>query len=439
MSFIILLSGIVLLIVLITVIKLNPFLAFIIVSILIGLLNGMSITSVINSIQKGMGDLLGSLIIIISLGAMLGKLIADSGAAETISSSLMNAFGRRYLMWALVLTAFIIGIPLFYGVGFVLLVPLIITISTKYNLPVLYIGLPMLAALSVTHGFLPPHPSPTALVQQFNADIGLTLLYGFIIAVPAIIVAGPVFAQTLKKYNVKLPDTFTPQNKNEESYPGIFISIFTALLPVLLITISTICKLFIHEKNILTEVITALGEPVIAMIITVLFALYTLGIARGRSMKNIMASVTEATKDISMLLFIIGGAGALKQILADGGISNDIAVSLKTMQLHPLFAAWFISAIIRVCLGSATVAGLTAGSIVAPMIAITGVDANLMVLATGAGSLMFSHVNDTGFWMFKEYFNLSIKDTLKTWSVMETIVSIMGLAGVFVINYFITR
>jgi len=438
MSFIILAIGILLLILLITWARLNAFLAFIIVSILIGLFNGMDVTAIINSLQKGMGDLLGSVIIILGLGAMLGKLVADSGAAQKIATGLMNAFGKKYLMWALVLTAFIVGIPLFYNVGSVLMVPLIITLSKRYNIPAVYIGIPMLSALSVTHGYLPPHPSPTALVTQYNADLGVTLLYGFIVAVPAIIVAGPLFALTLKKIDSKPLETFAGKNIPDNELPGLFISMFTAFLPVILIATGTIVKLLAPSENIIIKIIIALSDPVIAMTLTLLFAVYSLGLQRGRKMKEVMMPLTEAVKDIAMIVFIIGGAGALKQILTDTGISGQIAEGLQGMNVHPLFAAWSIAAIIRVCLGSATVAGLTAAGIVAPLVATTGVNPSLMVLATGAGSLMFSHVNDGGFWLFKEYFNLSFKDTIRTWSLMETIVSIVGIIAVFILNYFIS-
>ena len=437
MSFIILLIGIVLLILLITWVKLSPFLAFILVSILIGFSNGMDISTITNALQKGIGDLLGSIVIILGLGAMLGKLIADSGAAQKIATGLMEMFGRKYILWALLLTGFIIGIPLFYGTGFVLVVPLIITLSYRYNISAVYIGLPMLAAMSVTHGFLPPHPSPTVLVKQFNADLGLTLLYGLLVAIPTILVAGPLFALTLKKYSTKPLELFKGRDVPAEELPSMFYSVFTALLPVILIGLNTIVSLTTSSQNLFTKTCKVLGDPIVAMAITVLFATYSLGIKNGKKIKDLMQTMTDSIKDISIILLIVGGAGGLKQVLIEGGISDQIAVLVHNMDIHPLLAAWSIAAIIRVSLGSSTVAGLTTAGIVAPMILTTGVDPNLMVLVTGAGSMMFSHVNDSGFWMFKEYFNMSIKDTLKTWSLMETIVSVMGLISVLVLNYFI--
>jgi Gnt-I system high-affinity gluconate transporter len=384
-----------------------------------------------------MGDLLGTLIIIIGLGAMLGKLVAESGAAEKIAAGLIRFSGEKNLVWALLLTAFIIGIPLFYNVGFVLILPLAISIATKYKIPPVSLALPAIAALSVTHGYLPPHPSPTALVQQFHADLGLTLLYGFIVAIPCIILAGPVFAKTLKKYNNRPLESFIATPKDEASLPGMFISIITAFMPVILISAATITKMLVPEDNVIKKIILSLGEPPVAMLITVLFALYSLGLKQGRTMTQIGNSMGDAVKDIAVILFIVGGAGSLKQVLIDTGISDQIATSLQHLNINPLLAAWSISAMIRVAIGSATVAGLTTAGIVAPMIVTSGANPNLMVLATGAGSLFFSHVNDSGFWLFKEYFNLSIKQTMKTWSIMETIVSVVGIISVLILSYFI--
>ena len=437
MSFVILLIGMLLLILLITWAKISPFLAFILVSILIGFSNGMDISTITNALQKGIGDLLGSIVVILGLGAMLGKLIADSGAAQKIATGLMEIFGRKYILWALLLTGFIIGIPLFYGTGFVLVVPLIITLSYRYNISAVYIGLPMLAAMSVTHGFLPPHPSPTVLVKQFNADLGLTLLYGMFVAVPTILVAGPLFAITLKKYTIKPLELFKGKDIPAEELPSMFYSVLTALLPVLLIGLNTVVTLITTSQNIFTKTCQVLGDPIVAMTITVLFATYSLGLKNGKKIKDLMHTMTDSIRDISIILLIVGGAGGLKQVLIEAGISEQIALLLRDINIPPLLAAWSIAAIIRVSLGSSTVAGLTTAGIVGPMIVTTGVDPNLMVLVTGAGSMMFSHVNDSGFWMFKEYFNMSIKDTLKTWSLMESLVSVMGLIAVLVVNYFI--
>ena len=260
--------------------------------------------------------------------------------------------------------------------------------------------------------------------------------FGFLIAIPAIIIAGPLFSITLKKYHSKPLAIFSNKNFDENNKPSLFFSLLAAFLPVILIALDTIVKILFPQKNGITSFIHTIGDPSIAMLISLLIALYSLGIRQGKKIAAIMAPMTEAIKEISSILLIIAGAGALKQILTDSGISNELIQPLIGLSIHPLLLAWGISAIIRVSVGSATVAGLTTAGIVAPLIASTGVNPCLMVLATGAGSLMFSHVNDPGFWMFKEYFNLTVKETIKTWSLMETIVSVVGLIGVLIINSF---
>ncbi len=435
MPLLIVISGIVLLFILIAVFKLNAFISFIIVCLLVGILQGMELTAVIQSIQNGIGNTLGFLVMILGFGAMLGKLVADSGAAQRITSSLVSKFGLKYVQWALVLAGFIVGIPMFYSVGFVILVPLVFTVAASTGLPLIYVGLPMLSSLSVTHGFLPPHPAPSAIAEMFQADIGKTLLYGIIIAIPTIIVAGPLFSRTIKHIKATpLKEFYNPVILKDHEMPKMGISIFTALLPVILIIISTLTSTFLPGESTLKTIIVFMGNPVIAMLISVLVAIYTLGLSRGKKMTELMDSLTKSISSITMVLLIIAGAGALKQILIDSGVSNYIGELLSDSSISPLILAWLIATIIRVCVGSATVAGLTAAGIVLPLVANTGVSAELMVLAIGAGSLMFSHVNDSGFWLYKEYFNLSVKDTLKTWTVMETTVGTMGLIGVLIMN-----
>ena len=438
MPLLIVILGIILLFILIVKFKLNAFITFIIVSLFVGIAEGMKLENVIESIQNGIGNTLGFLIMILGFGAMLGKLVADSGAAQRITSKLVSKFGLKYIQWAVVLTGFIVGIPMFYSVGFVILIPLVFTVAAATGLPLLYVGLPMLASLSVTHGYLPPHPAPTAITVMFNADLGKTLVYGIIVAIPAIIVAGPLFSRTIK--NIKatpLKEFINPRILEDHEMPGLGISIFTALLPIILIASATLADLFLPEDFYFSPIIYFLGNPVIAMLIAVLVAIYTLGLARGKKMPEIMGSVSSSISGITMVLLIIAGAGALKQVLVDSGVSDYIAGMLRGSTISPLLLAWFIATIIRVCVGSATVAGLTAAGIVLPMVSNPGVNAELMVLAIGSGSLMLSHVNDGGFWLFKEYFNLSVRDTLRTWTVMETTVGVMGLIGVLILNSFI--
>lgn len=429
---------IILLILLVSWAKVNPFLAFLFVSIAAGLCLGIPLGKISGSIQKGLGDTLGSLAVIICLGAMLGKLVASSGAAQKIADVLVKAFGIKYIQLALVAAAFVIGIPLFYGIGFVLMVPLIFSVTYKYKLPAVYIGLPMLSALSVTHGFLPPHPSPSALVVIFHANMGLTLLYGLIIAIPAVIIAGPVFAQFLKKIPSVPLATFRAEELPADKLPGAFNSFFTALLPVLLLGITAAFPFIGNSKDHLHQVVAFVGDPSIVMLIALIIGTYTLGVKQHKSMGHLSIIYGDAIKDISLILLIIGGSGAFKQVLTDSGVSNEIAAGLQSFNLQPLFLGWLIAAIIRVSLGSATVAGLTAAGIVSAMlIKDPTINPNLMVLSIGAGSLAFSHVNDSGFWLYKEYFNLTIKDTILSWSLMETIVAFVGLAGVLLLNMFI--
>lgn len=435
MPLIIVIIGILLLFLLITQRKLNAFLSFLIVSIFVGTAEGMNTLDVIDSIQKGIGSIMGNLIIILGLGAMLGKLVADSGAAQRITTKLIDTFGKKYIQWAVVLTGFVVGIPMFYTVGFVILIPLIFTIAATTRLPLLYVGLPMIASLSVTHGYLPPHPAPTAIAVTFNADIGRTLLYGILVAIPAIIVAGPLLSRTMKNIKASpLKQFVNPVILTKEQMPGTAISVFSALLPVILIATAALIELMVPDDFYLKKKLVFLGNPVIAMLISVLVAIRTLGIAQGRKMKAVMESASNGIKGITMVLFIIAGAGALKQVLIDSGVSQYIGDMLQGSAISPLILAWLIATIIRVCVGSATVAGLTAAGIVLPLVEGTGTSPELMVLAIGSGSLMLSHVNDSGFWLFKEYFNLSVKDTLKSWTVMETTVGVMGLLGVLVLN-----
>ena len=417
--------------------KINAFLAFLIVSIIAGLLLGIPLTKITQSVQKGIGDTLGSLVIVIALGAMLGKLVAESGASQKITNVLMKAFGEKNIQWALMVTGFIVGIPLFYNVGFVLMIPLIFSAAYQLKMPAVFVGLPMLAALSVTHGFLPPHPSPTALVAQFSANMGLTLLYGIIIAIPAILLAGPVFARTLKDIDAEPLATFRKEPVDSSLLPSGAVSFMASLLPVFLLVLTTIIPMVIPMEGGVKDFMHFISEPSIVMLIALCYATFALGVNGKRSMSEVMKIYVEAVKDVAIILLIVAGAGALKQVFTDSGVSAQIAGMLKSWTIHPLVLGWLIAAVIRVCIGSATVAGLTTAGIIAPVITASSVDPNLMVLAIGAGSLMFSHVNDSGFWMFKEYFNLSIKQTIRSWSVMETIVGVVGLAGVLILDIFI--
>lgn len=422
---------------LISFVRIHTFLAFLAVSLGVGLALGLKPLEILDSIQKGIGGTLGSITAIIALGAMLGKLVAQSGAAQRIAVQLMELVGTRHARWAFLVTGFIVGLPLFYSVGFLLLAPLVITVSYRYKLPALYLGLPMLASLSVTQGYLPPHPAPLAILKQFNADMGLTLFYGIIVSIPAILVSGALFGSTVKRYTTLANPAFIAPDLQEDQMPSARASFLTVLLPILLIGLSTFLSPFLPDNSLIQQVVVFVGEPVVSMFLSVLVATYTLGLRRGKTMPDVTGLFGDAIKDVAMLFLIFGGAGALKQVLTDGGVSQSIAEMMEDSTLHPYVLAWGMAALIRVCTGSSTVSGITTAGFVTPMLATTGVEPNLMVLSIGAGSMMFSHVNDTGFWLFREYFQLSMADTLKTWSVMETLVSVTGLIGVMALSWVI--
>ena len=430
--------GILLLFFLIVICRLNAFIAFIIVAIGIGIGQGMPLDALISSVEKGIGNTIGFLVMILGLGAMLGKLVAESGAAQQITNGLIRIFGVKNTKAAVMLTGFIVGVTMFYSVGFVVLVPLVFTVASATGLSLIGVGLPMLAALSVTHGFLPPHPAPSALSVMFDADIGKTLLYGITLAIPAILISGPLLTRFLPKVEAKpLKEFMASKTFDVSELPSLTNSLLTALLPVLLIGFATIISSFLNVNSTLYDLVNFIGNPVIALLLTLLIGTYTLGVARGKSMDDIMKIYATAASGITMVLLIISGAGALKQILIDSGVSQYIGGLLQITSLSPLLIGWIIATLIRFSVGSATVAGLTTAGIVLPLVQTTDVSPELMVLAIGSGSLMLSHVNDSGFWLFKEYFNLSVKETLSTWTVMETSIGISGLVGVLFLNQFI--
>lgn len=359
--------------------------------------------------------------------------------------TLVARFGEKNIQWAVVVASFIIGIALFFEVGLVLLIPIVFAISRQLRVSILYLGIPMVAALSVTHGFLPPHPGPTVIAGEYKANIGEVLLYGFIVAVPTVIIAGPVFTKIAKRL---VPESFTRTGNiaslgeqkefDLDETPGFGISVFTAMLPVLLMSVATIFTLLqetlgLGESSVISA-IEFIGNASTAMLISLLVAVYTMGIARKIPMQTVMESCTTAIAQIGMMLLIIGGGGAFKQVLIDGGVGTFVAQLFEGSALSPILLAWLIAAILRISLGSATVAALSTAGLVIPLLEQSDVNLALVVLATGAGSLIASHVNDAGFWMFKEYFGLSLKETFATWTVLETIISVCGLGFVLLLS-----
>lgn len=438
-SIIIIIISLLLLIFLVAYYKVDAFLAFVLVSLGAALCLGIPVQKIPEILNKGVGNIYQSMALIIIFGAMLGKLVAESGAAQRIADVMIGAFGTKHIQWGMMLTGFIVGIPLFYDIGFVILVPIIFSIVNKYKMPAIYIGMPMLAALSVAHGFLPPHPSPVALVTMFDANMGMTLILGLTAAIPAIIVAGPLFSKTLKKIKTGSVDAFTAKEVSTEfKRPGKANSFITATLPVFMLIITTVLTQFCPNlSETAKNLLSFFSSPTIVMLIAVIVATYTLGIKQGRSIKSIMDIYVQACKDIAMIILIVAGSGIFKVVMEESGVSMILANAMEGLPVHPLILGWFMASVIRAMVGSATVAALTAASVMMPMIAVSGVNPNLMVLAIGAGSLMFSHVNDSGFWLYKEYFNLSMKDTFKSWSVMQILVSVVGLGGVLILNLFI--
>jgi Gnt-I system high-affinity gluconate transporter len=446
--------GIVALILLITWCRLDTFISFVIVSVGIGLAAGLDIHRITDAIQKGIGSIMGSLVIILGFGAMLGKLIADSGAAQQITQSLVRISGIRRIQWAMAISGFLVGIPMFYSAGFMVLLPLVFSVAAVTGLPILYLGIPMLAALSVAHGFLPPHPSPTAIAGQLHANIGKTLLYGVIVAIPTIILAGIVWGRvspgllrhgplrpdaslapgSMRKYPpVPAPTLLTIKFLEPGQLPTLSTSLAMALMPLILLTATTVFR-FIPIPASFQKGIAFIGDPNIAMLVSVLAAVYWLGLKRQRSMRDIMKSLEEAFKGVAPFMLIIAGAGAFMQVMSEGGLNEYIAKSLEHTSISPLLLGWSIAALIRICTGSSTVAALTTVGTLLPLLQQSAVQPELMVLVVGAGSMTCSHVNDGGFWLFKEYFNLTIRQTFATWTIMESLVSVVGLLMVLLLN-----
>ena len=424
--------------VLLTVKKVNPFLSLLIVAIVAGLCLGMQPADLLKSIEKGVGSTLGGLALIICLGAILGKILEISGAAEQISSTLIKAFGQKNIQWAVMLTGFLVGIPLYYNAGFVILVPLVFSVAKRSNLPLLYIAIPMAAALSTTHCFLPPHPGPVVLVNAFKADMGKTLLYGLIIAIPVVILAGPMLGRILQRIKIEANNLF---GVNEpvaiKKIPAAFPSFFIALLPVLLISLAVVAQNFFSDDTWLKDILLFTGDPTIALLLAVVLAAWYFGIRTGEKMETVMKWLNDGIQGIAIILLIITAGGVFKQVLTDSGTGAYIASFSSKWQMPPLLFGWIVTALLRVTIGSATVAGITAAGVVAPLVATGTASPELMVLAVGTGSVFGSHINDSGFWMFKEFFKLSLKQTFLSWTVMETVISVLGLAGVLLLDLFI--
>lgn len=437
MPILITIIGILLLVVLITVARLPAFIAFLLVASGLGLAFGITPAGIATAIQNGIGSTLSPIVSIIALGAMLGKLVGISGASEQISNTVVGWFGPANLRWAFLLIGFITGLPLFYSVGFMLLVPLALSAAVKYKQPAVYVGLPVLASLSVTQGYLPPHPAPLYLQEQLHASMIKTLAYGIIVSIPAIILSGIVWGNLVKNITTAPNESFVAKEGAVTKMPSVLMSFTLVLLPVVLISAGTVFASIVQVNSWAFHFFQFIGNATNSLLIAVLLGMYYVIAKQGNSKQAIANKLGDSIKDVAGLILIFGGAGALKQVLTDGGVSQALADQMLHSSMNIYALGWSIAAVIRVCVGSSTVAGITTAGFIVPMMATSAASPELMVLSIGAGSMMFSHVNDTGFWLFREYFQLSLKDTIKSWSMLDTIVSVVGLLGVLLLSLFI--
>lgn len=446
MPLLIVLIGVIILIFMIVKLKMNTFVGLVITSFIVGLLLGLPLTKIPQTIETGIGGQLGHLAIIFGFGSMLGKLVSDAGGGYRIATTLINKFGRCWIQVAVILASFIIGLALFFEVGLVVVLPIIFIIARELDMPLMYLGIPMAATLNVTHAFLPPHPAPTAITDILGANLGHVLLLGILAAIPTIIIAGPVYNWVLQKVyprvyrkNIDISVLGEYKEFKLEETPKFGISVLTAMMPVILIAVATICSFIFPKNNPVNEFIQFIGAPDLAMLLSLIFAIFTMGLQRNQKMEDISTSLADSIKQISVMLLIIGG-GAFKQVLVDGGISKYISGLFAQTSISPILAAWLITALLRMSLGSSTVAAMTAAGLVVPMAHQFGgnsIMATLMVLSIGAGSVFCGHVNDAGFWMIKEYFGLSLKETLLSWTTLTSVLALAGLGAVYAILLFV--
>ncbi|MEC0302643.1 gluconate:H+ symporter [Terribacillus saccharophilus] len=448
MPLLIIALGVLLLLIMIMGLKLNTFVSLIIVSFIVALLLGMPMSEVVGSIESGLGGTLGHIALIFGMGAMLGRLIADAGGANRIATTLIDKFGEKRIQWAVLFASFIVGIALFLEVTIVLLIPIIFSIAKELKVSIVHLGLPMVTAALATHAFLPPHPGPTAVAAEYGANIGLMLIYGIIVAIPTVIIAGILYPKLAKRM---VPTAWTRQGSEsfgvaktfkEEEMPSFGISVFTALFPVILMAIGAAVDILQtsleFNDNMLIEIIRFVGNSSTAMVISLLVAIYTMGIRRNIPIKKLMDSCGSAINALGMLLLIIGGGGALKQVLIDGGVGDYVASIFADTSMSPVFFAWMVAAILRICLGSGTVATLTTAGLVIPSLGtMPDVNLELVALATGAGSAIASHVNDAGFWMVKESLGMTLKEAFGTYTVLSTVVAVSGLVFTMILDIFI--
>jgi GntP family gluconate:H+ symporter len=431
------------LILLIARFKLNSFVALMLASLFVGVCSGMRLADVPRSFLEGMGKVLGEIAMVIGLGTILGKMLAESGGAEVIATRLVRALGEKRLPWAMMLIAFIVGIPVFFSVGLVLLAPIVFTLARETKTPLLRLGIPLVAGLSVMHGLVPPHPGPVAAMGIFNeiggkTDMGKTILYALLIGLPTAILAGPLFGRFVgDRIEIELDGIAEQltQAARPKNPPAFASTVLTILLPVLLMLLATAGRLALPQDHWLRQCGDFVGNPSVAMLVAVLFSFYSFGFGRGFDRDQLSKFSNDCLAPVALMLLVVGAGGGFSKVLSECGVGKAIAELAKGANLSPLLLGWLVAALIRVATGSATVAITMAAGIVAPLAAGTpGVNLELLIIAMGAGSLILSHVNDGGFWFVKEYFNLTVPQTLKTWTVMETIISVAALALVLILN-----
>ena len=426
------LAAVVLLIVLIARLKLHPLIALIVVSLGMGAVAGMPLSEAAKAFQDGVGSALGFIAIVVGVGTMLGKVMAESGAATRIATTLIAWFGERRVHWALMVVAFILGIPVFFQVGFVLLVPLVFTIARRTGLSLVKLGIPLVAGLSVVHGMLPPHPAAMLAVTTFNADIGRTILYGLIVGLPTAALAGPIYGAWIARRVSLPPDNPLAAQLSESDVAlaqlaGFAISLFTVLVPVVLMLVATAADATLASGSSARATLRFVGNPIVALLIALLFSFASLVRPRGFTREQVLKFCNDCLAPTATILLVIGAGAGFNQVLIASGVGRAMATLARGSHASPILLAWVVAALIRVATGSATVAMTTASGLVAPIASALGTPPELLVLATGAGSLVLSHVNDAGFWLVKEFFNMTVPQTLQTWTVAETIIGVAGL------------
>ncbi|WP_440971040.1 GntT/GntP/DsdX family permease [Peribacillus frigoritolerans] len=418
--------------------KWHAFISLTVASLFLAIFSGLPMDKIVGAYETGVGAVLGHLIGILALGTILGKMMSDSGAGMQVADFFIKKFGVKNLPWAMLLSGFIIGIPVFFEVGLVILLPLVISIRKSTKVNILLIGIPVLAGLSIVHGLVPPHPGAMTAIGIYNANMGQVLLYSLIIAFPTAVIAGPLFAKWIHKRVIPVgePELIRVETKSS-GLPGTGVSFFIILLPVLLMVLTVVAP-YLPLPGSIEKFLLFIGSPVIALLISCFAAYYFLGYRQGMDKSLIKKLTEECLLPLASIILIIGAGGGFKQILIDSGVGTAIASMSEEISLSPIVLAFLVAGLIRIATGSATVALTTAAGIVSPVVAnLTGVNLELLVIATGAGSLMFSHVNDAGFWLVKEYMGLTVKETFKTWTVMETLLSFVAFGLVLIFDIFI--